>query len=83
MKIFLLSGSLNAFLAVALGAFGAHGLKTRVSQDMLAVWQTAVHYHLAHALGLILVGVLVHMLSQGALMRLAGWAMLALSLIHI
>ena len=38
--------------AVALGAFGAHALKTRVGPDALSVWQTAVNYHAWHALGL-------------------------------
>lgn len=42
-------------LAVAAGAFGAHGLKRILSVDELAVWQTAVLYHLIHGLGLILV----------------------------
>jgi uncharacterized membrane protein YgdD (TMEM256/DUF423 family) len=37
------------FLGVALGAFGAHMLKSRLSPDMLAIWQTAVLYHLIHA----------------------------------
>jgi uncharacterized membrane protein YgdD (TMEM256/DUF423 family) len=54
MKFFVVLGSLNAFLAVALGAFGAHGLKSKVSADMLTVWQTGVQYHMFHALGLIL-----------------------------
>ena len=44
------------FLAVALGAFGAHGLKDVLARnDTAAVWQTAVLYHLAHALMLVLV----------------------------
>lgn len=44
------------FLAVALGAFGAHGLKDVLAQnDTAAVWQTAVLYHLAHSLMLFLV----------------------------
>ena len=38
------------FLAVALGAFGAHGLKdTLTANDTLAIWQTAALYHLVHA----------------------------------
>ncbi|NIM61074.1 MAG: DUF423 domain-containing protein [Acidobacteria bacterium] len=45
-----------AAVGVALGAFGAHGLKTRVSPEMLAVFETAVRYHLIHALGLLAVG---------------------------
>jgi uncharacterized membrane protein YgdD (TMEM256/DUF423 family) len=41
-----------AFLGVALGAFGAHALKSRLSPDLLAVWHTGVLYHLVHALAL-------------------------------
>jgi uncharacterized membrane protein YgdD (TMEM256/DUF423 family) len=41
------------FLGVALGAFGAHALKARLSADMLAVWHTGVLYHLIHALALL------------------------------
>jgi uncharacterized membrane protein YgdD (TMEM256/DUF423 family) len=43
--------------AVALGAFGAHGLRARVSPEMLAVFETGVRYQFYHALGLILLGV--------------------------
>ena len=46
------SGCLG-FLGVALGAFGAHALRSRLSPDMLAVWQTAVLYHLLHAIALL------------------------------
>ena len=45
-------------MAVALGAFGAHALKPRISSEMLAIYQTASYYHLAHALALLVVGVL-------------------------
>lgn len=76
MKIFVLLGSLSAFLGVALGAFGAHGLKTKVAPDMLAVWETAVLYHLVHALGLLLIGILCHLMPDLALLRNAGWALL-------
>lgn len=38
---------------VALGAFGAHGLEARVPAERLAVWDTAVRYHLAHAVALL------------------------------
>lgn len=55
----LLLGSAYGFLAVALGAFGAHALKARLSADMLAVWRTAVEYHFYHALALLLVGLLM------------------------
>lgn len=51
-------GALNMALAVTLGAFGAHGLKTRLSVEQLAWWHTGVEYHFLHALGLLLIGVL-------------------------
>ena len=49
-------GSALMFAAVALGAFGAHGLKTRVSPEMLAVFETGVRYHMVHALALLALG---------------------------
>lgn len=76
MKIFVLLGSLNMLLGVALGAFGAHGLKSRVTPDLLVVWQTGVQYHLAHALGLLLIGILCQMIPDPAMVRNAGWAIL-------
>lgn len=76
MQLFIVIGSLNALLGVALGAFGAHGLKSRVPPEMLTVWQTAVQYHLVHALGLLLIGILAQLLPDSALVRQAGWALL-------
>ncbi|MGQ0501222.1 MAG: DUF423 domain-containing protein [Panacagrimonas sp.] len=51
-------GSVLGFLAVLLGAFGAHALKVRLSVEMLAIWKTANEYHFYHALALLLVGVI-------------------------
>jgi uncharacterized membrane protein YgdD (TMEM256/DUF423 family) len=76
MKIFVLLGSFSAFLGVALGAFGAHGLKTKVTPDMLNVWETAVLYHLVHAIGLLLIGILCYLMPGIPLLRNAGWAIL-------
>jgi uncharacterized membrane protein YgdD (TMEM256/DUF423 family) len=76
MKIFVMLGSLSAFLGVALGAFGAHGLKTKVNPEMLNVWETAVLYHLVHAIGLLMIGILCHLMPDVALLRNAGWAIL-------
>lgn len=45
------------FLGVALGAFGAHGLRSRVSADLVDVWKTGVLYHLVHTLALLGVAV--------------------------
>ena len=57
---------------VALGAFGAHGLKARVSPDLLAVFETGVRYHLVHALALLGVGWAAER-WPGALTQAAGW----------
>jgi uncharacterized membrane protein YgdD (TMEM256/DUF423 family) len=75
-KLFVSLGALAAALGVALGAFGAHALKARLSVDMLAVWQTAVQYHLWHALGLVAVGLLAQHLPASVPVRVAGWLML-------
>jgi uncharacterized membrane protein YgdD (TMEM256/DUF423 family) len=64
-------------LAVALGAFGAHALKTRLSADMSAVWQTAVQYHAWHALGLAVAGLFMMQRPGTAGMALAGWLFVA------
>src|SRR5689334_11036433 len=58
-KIYLLFAALNGALAVLLGAFGAHGLKQRLSTDMLAVYQTGVQYHFYHTLALFAVALLM------------------------
>ena len=58
-KIYLLLAALNGALAVVLGAFGAHGLKQRLSTDMLAVYQTGVQYHFYHTLALLAVALLM------------------------
>jgi uncharacterized membrane protein YgdD (TMEM256/DUF423 family) len=76
-RIFLTLGAVNAFLCVALGAFGAHGLKQRLSAEMLAVYQTGVQYHFYHALGLIAVGVMLLHYPASKPMRTSGWLMLA------
>jgi len=72
----MLLGSVAAFLAVTLGAFGAHGLRGRLSPDMLAVFETGVRYHMYHALALLLVGLVMGRLS-GWLIQTAGWCFVA------
>ena len=75
-KTILLLGSAFLVLAVVLGAFGAHALKTRLSDEMLQVYKTGVEYHFYHALGLLLLGVLSLYLPSG----LINWSALSLSL---
>ncbi len=76
-KLLLLLGGINATLVVMLGAFGAHALKARLSVDMMAVYQTGIHYHLFHALGLLAVGLMAMQISDSAYLRWSGWLMLA------
>lgn len=58
MKNWIVLGASLAALAVVLGAFGAHGLKSKVTPEDLAIFETGVRYHMYHALGLILIGIL-------------------------
>jgi uncharacterized membrane protein YgdD (TMEM256/DUF423 family) len=55
----LLLGSLFAFFGVALGAFGAHGLKQILPPDMLAVFETAVRYQMYHAVAILITALLL------------------------
>jgi uncharacterized membrane protein YgdD (TMEM256/DUF423 family) len=75
-KNFLLLGAIAGFLAVALGAFGAHGLRGRLSPEMMSVFQTGVQYHLTHALALVLVSAIMGRMS-GWLIQTAGWCFTA------
>ncbi|HCI75884.1 MULTISPECIES: DUF423 domain-containing protein [unclassified Psychrobacter] len=53
--------AINMAIAVALGAFGAHGLKNIASAQQLEWWHTATLYLFIHALGLLLVGLLIRL----------------------
>ena len=68
-------GALFAFAGVALGAFGAHALEGKVKPEDLPIWETAVRYHMYHALALMAVGVMQQMsapLGQSALLNLSA-----------
>jgi len=64
MKTWLIVGASLAGLAVLLGAFGAHALKTKVLPEDLAIFETGVRYHLYHALGLLIIGAIGFQVSQ-------------------
>lgn len=70
MKTIAIFTGLSGFLAVALGAFGAHGLRGTVEPSLLDVWQTAVQYQMYHAVVLLLI-VLAGSLQP---LRLLNWA---------
>lgn len=73
VNYFLLLAAINGFLAVGLGAFGSHGLKSRLSEHYLGVWQTAVQYHFYHALVLCVVGILWHRLADSGWLNASGY----------
>ncbi len=75
-RVFLVLGAVSAGLAVAAGAFAAHGLRQRLSPEMLAVFETGVRYHMYHALGLLAVARLAG-LGPGRATRVAGWLFVA------
>ncbi|MDH3444533.1 MAG: DUF423 domain-containing protein [Deltaproteobacteria bacterium] len=72
-RFFFTAGSVAAFVAVALGAFGAHSLKARLSQEMLNIFETGVRYQMYHALGLIAVAWASTRWPENNLTT-AGWA---------
>jgi len=73
--VFLLLGALSALIGVGMGAFGAHGLKTVISPEMLAVYQTGVTYQMWHALGLIGIALIPQQTPDSKLVNWAGWLM--------
>jgi len=68
----VLVGATLAGLAVLLGAFGAHALKSRIGADALGWWQTAVQYQMWHALAVLALG-----LAGARWARPAGWLLAA------
>jgi uncharacterized membrane protein YgdD (TMEM256/DUF423 family) len=76
-RVFLILAGVNGFVAVALGAFGAHGLRASLANAAdgarrIEVWETAAHYQLAHALALGLVAYLCSR-APGAVASSAGY----------
>ncbi|MDL1866303.1 DUF423 domain-containing protein [Betaproteobacteria bacterium PRO4] len=76
-RIFLALGAVNAFLCVALGALGSHGLKSVLTANMLANFQIGVQYHFYHAIGLMLVGLTMERLPQVRALKFSGMLMMA------
>ncbi len=75
-KTILMTASVVLTLAVIIGAFGAHGLKSHLSNEMMQVYKTGVEYHFYHALGLLLIGVLSVSMPSGLL----NWSAIFLTL---
>src|SRR5262245_31318150 len=72
-RTFLFIGALLGFLGVAFGAFGAHALKSRLSPDMLAVFETAVRYQMYHAFALLIVAAAIGHVGPARLLSISGW----------
>jgi uncharacterized membrane protein YgdD (TMEM256/DUF423 family) len=68
----MIHGAVQMFLAIALGAFGAHGLKAYLDSYGLSVWQTAVQYHMIHGLALVTLG-LFQRATKNEAMGLYQW----------
>lgn len=78
MKAFIIVGAINAFIAVALGAFGAHGLKDKLDAHYLDIWKTGVTYQMFHAIGILIIGLLMSKVAAASpQFTWAGWLMLA------
>ncbi|MBP6671658.1 MAG: DUF423 domain-containing protein [Bacteroidetes bacterium] len=76
----LLLGSTLGFFGVALGAFGAHGLKSILAPDMLVIFETAVRYHMYHVFAIILTALLAERNpAAGTAGRLFGLGILLFS----
>jgi uncharacterized membrane protein YgdD (TMEM256/DUF423 family) len=78
-RLFISLGAISAFLAVAAGAFGAHGLRDRLSASLLETFQTGATYQMYHALALVGVGLLLGRFSvEGSpWLSAAGWLFVA------
>ena len=75
-RTFLFFGAVSGFVAVAFGAFGAHALRSKLSPEMLQVFETGVRYQMFHALALLITAIAVARFD-GWVARAAGWCFLA------
>lgn len=75
-KVYFVACAISGFTAVALGAFGSHGLKSKLSEASLGVWQTAVQYHFYHTLALFAVAILLQRTVTNTWLSASGGLML-------
>jgi uncharacterized membrane protein YgdD (TMEM256/DUF423 family) len=73
MKILLSIAACSAMLSVILGAFAAHGLKTKLSETLLNTFQTGVQYQMYHSLAIMLLIILYRQMPQSLLLYSAGF----------
>lgn len=72
-RIWLTLGAIYGLLSVGLGAFGAHGLRGRVAEQMLVTWGTGADYLGMHALALLACGMIALHLPDSRLIGAAAW----------
>ena len=75
-RTFLALGALSGAISVAAGAFGAHALRTRISTELLAAFETGARYQMYHALALLVVAWATTR-WPGPPVRAAGWLFVA------
>ena len=76
-KNFLLVAAILGFLGVAFGAFGAHGLRERLSPEMLAVFEIGVRYQMYHVFALLAVAAAIAHFGRARMLLIAGWSFIA------
>lgn len=79
-RFFLAAGAVSALLAVAAGAFAAHGLSARLEPKWIEVFKTGAQYQMYHALAMIAVAVVAGLIP-GRLVPAAGWCFLGGTLV--
>jgi uncharacterized membrane protein YgdD (TMEM256/DUF423 family) len=77
IQLFFFLGSLSGGLAVALGAFGAHALKARLTPELLTTFETGVRYQMYHALAMLAVALAMKQVPTPSLLNAAGWLFVA------
>jgi uncharacterized membrane protein YgdD (TMEM256/DUF423 family) len=76
-KNFLLIAAILGFLGVAFGAFGAHGLRERLSPEMMAAFEIGVRYQMYHVFALLAVAAAIAHFGRARLLLIAGWSFIA------
>lgn len=76
MQVFLFAAAVNGFIAVALGAFAAHGLSDLLDAYQLGIFKTGAEYQLTHALALLAVAILAKSWPEDKWLKISGWALI-------
>ena len=71
-RVIIVAGCMAALAGVANGAFGAHALRSHLTPELLATWQTGVAYHFYHSLGMLAVGLTSQIMGSSRMLNWAG-----------